>query len=91
MIVSFAKFGISQEHIEKRLKHPAAVITEEELFELNSMGASIKDGIAKRGDFFDIFDSEPTEKTSALKDKLATKKPTAKEQAELDAQAAKQS
>ena len=91
MIISFSKFGVTQEHIEKRLKHPAAVITEEELFELNSIGVSVKDGIAKRGDFFDILDTEPTEKTSALKEKLSAKKPTAKEQAEMDAEAAKQS
>jgi hypothetical protein len=90
MIISFSKFGVTQEHIEKRLKHPAAVITEEELFELNSIGASIKGGIAKRGDFFEILDTEPTEKTSALKEKLAAKKPTSKENADLDAEAARQ-
>ena len=91
LIISLSKYGVTKEHIEKRLKHPATVITEEELFELNSIGVSIKDGIAKRGDFFEILDTEPTEKTSALKEKLAAKKPTSKENADLDAEAARQS
>lgn len=86
LIISFAKFGVTQEHIERRLKHSAATINEEEIFELNTIGNSIKDNMAKRSDFFDIADSEPTEKTSALKEKVTGKKqPTQKELDELAA------
>jgi hypothetical protein len=97
VILGFSKFSVTKEHIEKRLKHSADTINEEELFDLITIGNSIKDNTAKRGDFFDILDSEPTEKTSALKDKLEkTKKPEmTKEESdklnkELDAQAAKE-
>lgn len=97
VIVWFSKFGVTKEHIEKRIKHSADTINDEELFELVTIGNSLKDNTAKRVDFFDIIDSEPTEKTSALKDKLSkNKKPEMnKEEAdklnkELDAQAAKE-
>ena len=74
MIIAFVKYGITKEHIEKRLKHTIAEINEEEIFDLGTIHNSIRDNQAKRSDFFDIGDAEPTEKTEALKDKLAKNK-----------------
>jgi hypothetical protein len=74
IILLLGKFSITKEHIEKRLKHPAETINEEELFDLLTIYNSLKDNTAKRGDFFEILDSEPTEKTTALKEKLSAKK-----------------
>jgi hypothetical protein len=70
MVVQFEKFGVKQEHIEKRLKHEIGITTNEELFELVTIFNTLKDGNGKRSDFFDIVDAEPTEKTNALKEKL---------------------
>jgi hypothetical protein len=89
MLIAFAKFGVTKEHIEKRIKHDMAAINEEELFDLNTIGISLKDNVAKRGDFFEIADAEPTEKTAALKEKLSSKKDDKKLNAELDLQASR--
>jgi hypothetical protein len=74
MVVSFSTHGVTQAHIEKRLKHKVDITTEEELFDLITIYNSIKDNQAKRGDFFDIADTEQTEKTSKLKEKISAKK-----------------
>jgi hypothetical protein len=75
VILGFSKFSVTKEHIEKRIKHSADTINEEELFDLITIGNSLKDNTAKRSDFFDIIETEPTEKTSALKEKLSKGKP----------------
>jgi hypothetical protein len=86
LLISFGKFGVTKDHIERRLKHDLASINEEELFDLNTIGASLRDNVAKRSDFFDVGDADPTEKTSALKEKISGKKqPTQKELDELAA------
>jgi hypothetical protein len=90
MVIAFDKFGIKKEHIERRLKHDFASINEEELFDLGTIYNSLSDNVAKRKDFFDVGDAEPTEKTSALKDKIAKKPDDKKLNQELDLQAAKQ-
>lgn len=74
MVVAFSGLGVTQAHIEKRLKHTVDSTNEEELFDLITVYNSIKDVAAKRGDFFDIVDTDPTEKTTALKEKIASKK-----------------
>jgi hypothetical protein len=70
MVLAFSALGINVAHIEKKLKHPLNIITEDEMFDFITIYNSIKDNHAKRGDFFDILDSEPTEKTVALAEKL---------------------
>jgi hypothetical protein len=70
MVLAFSALGINVAHIEKKLKHPLDIITEDEMFDFITIYNSIKDNHAKRGDFFDILDSEPTEKTVALAEKL---------------------
>ena len=90
MILAFQKFGISKDHIERRIKHTIAEINEEELFDLVTIFNSLRDNTAKRGDFFDVGDAEPTEKTSALKEKVTGKKEDKNLSAELDAQAARE-
>lgn len=98
IIVSLSKMGITKEHVEKRIKHGIDTMNEEEIFDLITIFNSIHDGQSKRGDFFDILDTEPTEKTTALKEKLTgnkAKKMSAEEEkklnSELDLQAAKES
>jgi hypothetical protein len=76
MVVSFSAQGVTQAHIEKRLKHSIDITTEEEMFDLITVFNSIKDNQAKRSDFFDIADTEPTEKTTALKEKIKGKTET---------------
>jgi hypothetical protein len=77
MANTFATYGITQAHIEKRLKHALESVNEEEIFDLITVYNAIKDNHAKRSDYFDIAETEPTEKTSSLKDKI--KKGTKKE------------
>jgi hypothetical protein len=74
MVVAFSAHGVTQEHIERRLKHEVGITTEDELFDLITVFNSIKDNQAKRGDFFEIADTEQTEKTIKLKEKITTHK-----------------
>lgn len=70
MIAAFKKLGIKKEHIEERLGYNVDSITVEDLYELMTIYNAIKDGHSKRSAFFEISDSEPSEKTQALKDKI---------------------
>lgn len=58
MVVALDEQGIKIEHIEKRLGHKLDAIIEPELITLRGIYKSIKDGMAKREDFFDI-DTSP--------------------------------
>ncbi len=54
MLVGFKKLGVTQEHIEKKLEHPAENITAPELVELGNIFNAIKDGSAKAEEYFEI-------------------------------------
>jgi histone H3/H4 len=56
--LAFNELGVKVEHIEKKLGHPIANATIDEVIELNSIGRTIKEGIAKREDFFEISSSQ---------------------------------
>jgi hypothetical protein len=70
MIRAFDKFGVPQEAIEKRLGHKMDICTDDELAELVAIGNSIKDGISKRQDWFDIGGEAQSESAKDLTDKL---------------------
>lgn len=54
LVAAFSEFGITPENIEKRLKHKLDTIIEPELVDLRAMYKSLKDGMAKREDFFEV-------------------------------------
>lgn len=58
LILAFSEQGVKVEHIEKRLGHNMDVTMEQELVILRGIYKSIKDGMAKREDFFDISNKE---------------------------------
>lgn len=58
MVIAFSEIGVQQQHIEKRLGHNIEVTIEAEMVTLQKIYRSIKDGMAKREDFFEISLSE---------------------------------
>ena len=54
LITAFAEFSVKVEHIEKRLGHTMDATNESELVTLRAIYKSLKDGMAKREDFFEI-------------------------------------
>jgi hypothetical protein len=60
LVSAFSEFGISIEHIEKRLNHKLEAIIEPEMVTLRAIYKSLKDGMAKREDFFDFSNNSNT-------------------------------
>jgi len=54
MVVAFDEFGVTKEHLEKRLGHNIEATTPAEVVTLKSIYKSIKDGMADRSQFFEI-------------------------------------
>ena len=52
MTQAFVKFGVSADMIANRLGHPLDELTPDEMADLREIFASIKDGVAKVGEFF---------------------------------------
>ena len=76
MIVAFDEMGVKVEHLEKRLGHNLDATIPQEIVTLKSIYKSLKDGMAKREDFFDIGSSLVTDakqELRALIDKNKTK------------------
>ncbi len=74
MLDVFDKFGVNKQMIEKRLGHNLEATTEQEFVFLRDIYNSLKDGMAKREDYFYI--GKPVEKEEAGKsmaDKAKTK------------------
>lgn len=67
MVVQFAKFGVSQEMIEKRLKHKVENMTADDFAEYIGIFNAIKGGESKVVEWFDA-PTEATELTAALKE-----------------------
>ena len=72
MVLSFDKLGVSKEAIEQRISHSISTVTDDEIVDLIGIFNSIKDNIAKRGDYFDIGDNQ-SEASKNLTDKLKQK------------------
>jgi hypothetical protein len=54
LVLAFNEFGISPEHLEKRLGHKLEATIPQEIVTLGSIYKSLKDGMADRSQFFDI-------------------------------------
>lgn len=54
MVVAFDEIGVKVEHLEKRLGHNLDATIAAEIVTLKGIYKSLKDGMAKREDFFDI-------------------------------------
>lgn len=54
MIAAFDRFGVTAAHIERYLEKPLAEILGDDFAELTSVFNSIKDGVAKPSDYFDV-------------------------------------
>lgn len=58
------QYGITQEMVEARLGHNVDSFTEQDFVTLRSINQSLKDGMAKREDFFNITEKKEAPKTS---------------------------
>jgi len=58
------QYGITQEMVEARLGHNIESFTEQDFVTLRSINQSLKDGMAKREDFFKIVEHKEAPKTS---------------------------
>ena len=67
MVVQFAKLGVTQEQIEKRLKRKLETMTADDFVEYTGIFNAIKAGESKAVEWFDA-PAEATELTAALKD-----------------------
>jgi len=54
LVMAFDELGVKVEHLEKRLGHNLDATIETELATLRGIYKSLKDGMAKRDDFFDM-------------------------------------
>lgn len=54
MVVAFSELGVTTEMLEKRLQHKMESTIVQELVGLGKIYQSLKDGMAKREDFFDV-------------------------------------
>lgn len=67
MVVAFAKFGVTQEQIEKRLKRKLETMTADDFVEYTGIFNAIKGGESKVAEWFDA-PAEATDLTNALKE-----------------------
>lgn len=59
-----SQYGITQEMVEAKLGHNVESFTEQDFVTLSSINKSLKDGMAKREDFFKIVEPKETPRTS---------------------------
>jgi hypothetical protein len=72
MVLAFSEFGISKDMIEARLRHKIEATLPAELVTLQQIYRSLKDGMAKREEFFDM--STGSRSGSAPEEKQEEKK-----------------
>lgn len=72
MVLAFSEFGISKDMIETRLRHKIEATLPAELVTLQQIYRSLKDGMAKREEFFDM--STGSRSGSAPEEKQEEKK-----------------
>lgn len=82
IVLAYTKLGITPDLIEKRLGHSMSNIDEHELSELREIYKSIRDGQAKREDFFELAGEKEGLKERLLK-KAGGKDKTLAEQIEV--------
>lgn len=79
LVVAFSEYGINVAQIEKRLGHKLEAVLEQEMVTLRAIYKSLKDGMAKREDFFEFSlnnteVNEPANKSESMAAKLKSKK-----------------
>lgn len=71
MASAFEEYGVNVIMLEKRLGHKLAATIEQELVNLRKIYTSLKDGMAKREDFFDLQADQSTPKAPKFDDTKA--------------------
>lgn len=75
MLDSFEVYGIEKEHIEKRISKRTEAINAPQMLSLRNIFASLKDGMSKPSDWFDMVETEEGEtKTSDIAEMVNKKK-----------------
>lgn len=59
LVAAFAEYGVTTEHLVKRLKHKLEATTGGEVVNLKRVYASIRDGMGKPADYFDFEQAAP--------------------------------
>jgi hypothetical protein len=85
MVTAFAEYGVSVEMIERKIQHKLDAIIEQELVVLRKIFTSLKDGMAKREDFFDVTAAPKPAKFETPKTDAAKAAAAADEKAEAAA------
>lgn len=83
LIIAFDEMGVKVEHIEKRLGHNLEAIIPQEIVTLRSIFKSLKDGMAKREDFFDIASNKAETAKEELKALLEKNKTSSSSSSEI--------
>ena len=88
MLSRFKEIEISQELIEKRLQHKTTAIVRSQLVELGKIYNSIKDGMSKRSDWFDVPASQvdTSDLSEKIKQRMEGKEPSETFKKELEKQ-----
>ncbi|NEV64135.1 hypothetical protein [Thiorhodococcus minor] len=73
LVEAFAKIGVTQEQITKFLGHRLDSVIGAEVIRLRKVFTSIRDGMAKPGDFFPVEEKAQADGAQTLKDKLKAK------------------
>jgi hypothetical protein len=76
MVKAFDEMGVKVEHLEKRLGHNLNATIAAEIVTLKSIYKSLKDGMAKREDFFDIKSAQNEEAKETIQSLIKAKKET---------------
>jgi len=84
MISAFDELGVKVEHLEKRLGHNLDATIPTEIVTLKGIYKSIKDGMAKREDFFDIASSTAQTAKEELKAILDKNKTSTSSQVDME-------
>lgn len=71
MVLAFKALGVSAEMIEERMGHKLEQTTAEEIVDLIAIHNSIRDKLAKRGDFFNFPEDVLDEEAASIAEKIA--------------------
>ena len=78
MVGAFDKLGVTQAMIETRLQHNLSAVVEAELSQLGKIHNSIRDGMSKREEWFDMAAAGTASQAEELKQRLAEQQAKAK-------------
>lgn len=82
MVLAFDELGVKVEHLEKRLGHKLDATIPQEIVTLKGIFKSIKDGMAKREDFFEIQSKQQEDSKAELKSLIEKNKAESTKQKE---------